>query len=53
MYTAKENIKKKKKHTRTIQQWPDAYLLHWCCNNYYAEKNYWTYISDVHYANVE
>jgi len=24
-----------KKHTHTtIQQWPGAYLLHRCCNNY-------------------
>jgi len=34
----KVNMKKKKRTHTTIQQWPGAYLLHRCCNNYYAEK---------------
>jgi len=35
-----------KKHT-TIQQWSDAYLLHRCCSNYYAEKFLLNMISTV------
>jgi len=35
-----------KKHTHTtIQQWPGTYLLHRCCNNYYAEKFMFNMIS--------
>jgi len=41
-----KKIWKRKKYTHTtIQQWPGAYLLHRCCNNYYAEKVLFNMIS--------